>query len=177
MAKGFGLRFRGGSGIGPKRQPVLAGSCLSFVGPNHRARAFQVAGRCFMRYSFGLLFFLSACATPGLSRWQPGRGGPSDPSQPGGGSAQQDVGSEDELRGLNKIGAADLPYTCPMHPEVSSPTAEQCPKCGMILIKKVPKAVHLHCPMHKEVTADAPGSCRICGMTLVPDGDLDATKP
>lgn len=27
-------------------------------------------------------------------------------------------------------------YTCPMHPEVTSATPGQCPKCGMQLVKK-----------------------------------------
>ncbi len=26
-------------------------------------------------------------------------------------------------------------YTCPMHPEVTSPTAGKCPKCGMALVR------------------------------------------
>ncbi len=27
-------------------------------------------------------------------------------------------------------------YTCPMHPEVQQPDPGQCPKCGMVLVKK-----------------------------------------
>lgn len=27
-------------------------------------------------------------------------------------------------------------YTCPMHPEVKSDTAGDCPKCGMALVKE-----------------------------------------
>lgn len=36
------------------------------------------------------------------------------------------------------IKQADAPggYTCPMHPEVFSPTPGRCPKCGMTLVPK-----------------------------------------
>jgi len=30
-------------------------------------------------------------------------------------------------------------YTCPMHPEVQSPTPGKCPKCGMDLVRKSPR--------------------------------------
>ena len=32
--------------------------------------------------------------------------------------------------------AAQTIYTCPMHPEVTSPKPGTCPKCGMALVKK-----------------------------------------
>jgi rubrerythrin len=35
-----------------------------------------------------------------------------------------------------KIGAADVIYTCPMHPEVQEKAPGQCPKCGMNLEPK-----------------------------------------
>ena len=31
-------------------------------------------------------------------------------------------------------GSASAVYTCPMHPEVTSPTPGRCPKCGMNLV-------------------------------------------
>jgi hypothetical protein len=31
-------------------------------------------------------------------------------------------------------------YTCPMHPEISSPKPGSCPKCGMKLVPKTPDA-------------------------------------
>lgn len=33
-------------------------------------------------------------------------------------------------------GAADLRYTCPMHPEVEQSAPGNCPKCGMKLVPK-----------------------------------------
>ena len=63
-------------------------------------------------------------------------------------------------------------YTCPMHPEVRSPTATSCPKCGMALEPLRPaglaEKVEYTCPMHPEIVRDAPGSCPICGMALEP---------
>jgi Cu+-exporting ATPase len=63
-------------------------------------------------------------------------------------------------------------YTCPMHPEVRSPTATSCPKCGMALEPKTPaglsEKVEYTCPMHPEIVRDAPGNCPICGMALEP---------
>ena len=41
----------------------------------------------------------------------------------GGGHAGHDAG-------------AQALYSCPMHPEVTSPTPGNCPKCGMALVKK-----------------------------------------
>jgi hypothetical protein len=32
--------------------------------------------------------------------------------------------------------AGSVVYTCPMHPEVTSPTPGSCPKCGMHLVPK-----------------------------------------
>ena len=72
--------------------------------------------------------------------------------------------------------AADGPmeWTCPMHPEVHSARAGDCPKCGMTL---VPRGEHASpeahatsytCPMHPEIRQDAPGTCPKCGMDLVP---------
>jgi hypothetical protein len=40
--------------------------------------------------------------------------------------------------GERGAGAADV-YTCPMHPEVVSPTAGRCSKCGMNLVPKAAK--------------------------------------
>jgi hypothetical protein len=31
---------------------------------------------------------------------------------------------------------AAVVYTCPMHPEVTSPRPGKCPKCGMTLVRK-----------------------------------------
>jgi hypothetical protein len=130
-----------------------------------------------MRQSFALFCVLSGCATPGTPRWQAGHGGPSDPSQPSGWAAQHDPLIEEQSVGQSQTDGADPRYTCPMHSEVSSLTAGRCPKCGMTLIKKAPKAVHLRCPMHREVTADAPGNCRICGMALVPVDSSNSITP
>ncbi len=80
-------------------------------------------------------------------------------------------------------GAADktAKYTCPMHPEVTSDTPGNCPKCGMNLVKPEEATNHSHhhashapsedaatyvCPMHPEVTSHEPGSCPKCGMFL-----------
>ncbi len=61
-------------------------------------------------------------------------------------------------------------WTCPMHPEVSSEHAGNCPKCAMALEKVVvaTKARQYVCPMHAEIIRDEPGECPICGMTLEP---------
>jgi Cu+-exporting ATPase len=66
----------------------------------------------------------------------------------------------------------DISYTCPMHPEVRSPTPDSCPSCGMALeplhVSAPPTKTEYTCPMHPEVVRDAPGSCPICGMALEP---------
>ncbi len=61
-------------------------------------------------------------------------------------------------------------WSCPMHPEVSSQHAGECPKCGMALeraIGAVPDRQYT-CPMHAEIVRDEPGDCPICGMALEP---------
>jgi len=62
--------------------------------------------------------------------------------------------------------AAASSYVCPMHPEVTAESAEDCPKCGMRLIPAEPTTYV--CPMHPEVTADTAEDCPKCGMKLVP---------
>jgi rubrerythrin len=86
-------------------------------------------------------------------------------------------------------------YVCPMHPEEVSQEPGKCPKCGMVLEKKViptglksdiiktdkktkntnkekelksdnKARVVYSCPMHPEVTSDKPGKCPKCGMSL-----------
>jgi Cu+-exporting ATPase len=68
--------------------------------------------------------------------------------------------------------AHDVPYTCPMHPEVRQIGPGSCPKCGMALEPETlapPKArIEYTCPMHPEIVRDKPGSCPICGMALEP---------
>lgn len=61
-------------------------------------------------------------------------------------------------------------YTCPMHPEVQSPSPGACPKCGMTLELKTPAPVRTEwtCPMHPEVVRSGPGFCPKCGMALEP---------
>ena len=67
-------------------------------------------------------------------------------------------------------------YTCPIHPEVTSNTPEDCPQCGMALVpgkgNKIMKAnegeqVTYKCPIHAEVDGNTPEDCPKCGMTLV----------
>ena len=61
-------------------------------------------------------------------------------------------------------------YTCPMHPEVESPSPGACPKCGMTLELRTPAAKRTEwtCPMHPEIVRSAPGACPKCGMALEP---------
>ncbi len=71
-------------------------------------------------------------------------------------------------------------YTCPMHPEVRSPTPGPCPICGMALepLPAVPGAAaktEYVCPMDPEVVQDHPGSCPKCGMALEPRIGANAT--
>ncbi len=61
-------------------------------------------------------------------------------------------------------------WTCPMHPEVESDHAGDCPKCGMALERVIVAAParQYTCPMHPEIIRDEPGDCPICGMALEP---------
>ena len=61
-------------------------------------------------------------------------------------------------------------YLCPMHPEVQSDKAGDCPKCGMALEPAAAgqTIVKYTCPMHPEIVKDGPGNCPICGMALEP---------
>jgi len=61
-------------------------------------------------------------------------------------------------------------WTCPMHPEVESDRAGDCPKCGMALerVITVAPATQYTCPMHPEIIQDEPGNCPKCGMALEP---------
>ena len=68
-------------------------------------------------------------------------------------------------------------YICPMHPEVTSSKAGNCPKCGMKLKKKTrpesEERLSYFCPMHPKVSSDKPGSCSKCGMKLKKSTDLN----
>jgi Cu+-exporting ATPase len=71
----------------------------------------------------------------------------------------------------SSTGAAGDGYTCPMHPEVHSPSPGNCPKCGMTLVPVVPvraAMTEFTCPMHPEIRSPKPGNCPKCGMALVP---------
>src|SRR5713226_6022985 len=65
-------------------------------------------------------------------------------------------------------------YTCPMHPEVQSPTPGACPKCGMALEPMFdataisPTSVEYFCPMDPDVVLNHPATCPKCGMVLQP---------
>ena len=61
-------------------------------------------------------------------------------------------------------------WSCPMHPDIESNHASDCPKCGMSLerIMVAAPAQQYTCPMHPEIVQDAPGDCPICGMALEP---------
>jgi Cu+-exporting ATPase len=63
-------------------------------------------------------------------------------------------------------------YTCPMDPEVRSPSPGACPKCGMALERVFTSAPRTRtewvCPMHPQVVRPEAGSCPICGMALEP---------
>jgi len=59
-------------------------------------------------------------------------------------------------------------WSCPMHPEVESDQAGDCPSCGMALdriIVATPSRQYT-CPMHPEIMQDEPGDCPSCGMAL-----------
>ncbi len=87
-----------------------------------------------------------------------------------------------------KKSAQPTDWTCPMHPEVSSPNPSTCPKCGMTLIPRAEtddgqdaqdstaQASMYTCPMHPEVREHAPGTCPKCGMTLLPVHDTAAAN-
>ena len=61
-------------------------------------------------------------------------------------------------------------WSCPMHPEVQSDHAGDCPSCGMALerVLLASPARQYTCPMHPEIIRDEPGDCPICGMALEP---------
>ena len=61
-------------------------------------------------------------------------------------------------------------WLCPMHPEVDSDQAGDCPKCGMALERVIVAASvrQFTCPMHPEIIEDEPGDCPVCGMALEP---------
>jgi hypothetical protein len=64
-----------------------------------------------------------------------------------------------------KNGSSKITYTCTMHPDVITDQPGKCLKCGMKLVKVMPKIYT--CPMHSDVVSDNPGKCSKCGMTLV----------
>ena len=59
-------------------------------------------------------------------------------------------------------------WSCPMHPELESNHAGDCPSCGMALERVIVAAParQYSCPMHPEVIREEPGDCPICGMSL-----------
>ena len=61
-------------------------------------------------------------------------------------------------------------WSCPMHPEVESEQAGNCPDCGMALERLIVAAParQFTCPMHPEIIQGEPGDCPICGMALEP---------
>jgi copper-(or silver)-translocating P-type ATPase len=69
-------------------------------------------------------------------------------------------------------GNTDVPYICPMDPEVHQLGPGTCPKCGMALEPEVQIApttrTQYTCPMHPQIVRDEPGDCPICGMALEP---------
>ena len=78
--------------------------------------------------------------------------------------------------------SGQVPYTCPMHPEVQQLGPGSCPKCGMALepavIAPVANKVEYTCPMHPQIVRAEPGACPICGMALEPrDVALDESNP
>ncbi|HEV2379667.1 MAG TPA: heavy metal translocating P-type ATPase [Terriglobia bacterium] len=70
------------------------------------------------------------------------------------------------------VAAQGSTYTCPMDPEVRSPSPGACPKCGMALEPVFTSGPRTRtewvCPMHPQVVRPEPGSCPICGMALEP---------
>ena len=73
---------------------------------------------------------------------------------------------------LPREAPSEAGYTCPMHPDVRSPTPGPCPTCGMALERVTVSAAATRtewtCPMHPEIVRDAAGTCPICGMALEP---------
>ena len=61
-------------------------------------------------------------------------------------------------------------WSCPMHSDVESDHAGDCPKCGMALerVFVAAPARQYTCPMHPEIVRDKPGDCPLCGMSLEP---------
>jgi Cu+-exporting ATPase len=82
-------------------------------------------------------------------------------------------------------------YTCPMHPEVRSPSPGPCPICGMALEPLINPAIsssgtppghamEYFCPMDPDNVQDRPGACPKCGMALQErslDGVTAADEP
>jgi Cu(I)/Ag(I) efflux system membrane fusion protein len=86
-------------------------------------------------------------------------------------------------------------YICPMHPQIVSDRAGECPICHMDLVpaqttaaptvgasaspsatpsaapSAAPVARGFTCPMHADVRSEVPGRCPHCGMDLVPVPD------
>lgn len=79
--------------------------------------------------------------------------------------------------------AVQVQYTCPMHPEVLSNKAGQCPKCGMDLSLSKKEQMKRDvvktytCPVHADVVSDHAGNCPKCKKELVVDrrGSKQAT--
>lgn len=61
-------------------------------------------------------------------------------------------------------------WSCPMHPDVESGVAGDCPKCGMALERVIVAAPtqQYTCPMHPEIIQELSADCPICGMALEP---------
>ena len=90
-------------------------------------------------------------------------------------AASMPAAAPDELAMSGGAAAAHRQlYTCPMHPEVQSPTPGACPKCGMALepifdaAAISPTATEYFCPMDPDVMLDHPAACPKCGMDLQP---------
>ncbi len=82
---------------------------------------------------------------------------------------------------MDKV-VTDAAYTCPMHPEIESPSPGACPKCGMSLELKTPSAARVEwtCPMHPQIVRAEPGACPICGMAQEPrqaSGEVEEKNP